>query len=272
MAAVDTRRRGAPVEPSQPEVPPQQRRRSRAARFAWLVIAVVGLVLVLVPNVIAGHGPTGAPSSMPSPSAGLASVPVPRASVQDVTWTSVAGLRVPTSAVAGPTCGPQPRVACFGHTTRGGAFAAVNLLVRTFPFVGSGIFAPTIDSQVVGQHRAALLRLTTDAYTQAAAASGTADGAPLPVEQGDAVAGYRLVTSAAAGGPSDELTVGVLLRQVEDGGGPSFTEFEVQLVWRDGDWRLVAPPWGDWRNAARPVMSPDPDAYTSYDAAAGETR
>ena len=48
-----------------------------------------------------------------------------------------------------------------------------------------------------------------------------------------------------------------------------FTEYAVDLVWLSGDWRLVAPAWGDWRTTARALTRPDPAAYPSYDALGG---
>ena len=44
-----------------------------------------------------------------------------------------------------------------------------------------------------------------------------------------------------------------------------FTEYVLDLTWVDGDWRLTAPDWGDWRSVATIVERPDPAAYASYD-------
>jgi hypothetical protein len=39
----------------------------------------------------------------------------------------------------------------------------------------------------------------------------------------------------------------------------------IEVLWRHGDWRLVAPPGGDWANSATPLSS-----LTGYTAFPGE--
>jgi hypothetical protein len=162
-------------------------------------------------------------------------------------------------------------VSCFDHSRTGAAFAAVHLLVRTFPFAGSSVFDPTISQQVTGPDAAILLRLTQQAYQELVPAAGIADGAPIRSE-GGWIAGYQVddtpaTSSAAKRQPDDAHTVRVLIRQVGEGGIEGFTEYAVRLVWLNGDWHLVAPDWGDWRAAARAMSAADPSGYRSYDAA-----
>ena len=258
MAATLTERQ--PVEESTGR-PRQSRRR---ARFTLTVVLIVGL-LGWGGVSVTSHGSKSSDvpmaPNMPSRTAPL----LP----DDVTWAVVAGMSLPVSQVDGPRCLTTTGAACFSRSTRGAAFAAVNLVVRCFPFVGPAIYERTIAGQVVGAHRSALLRLTRKAYADAAAASGAADGAPLDVPASDAVAGYHVVNVDDPGSPS-RVEVALLVRQTDDGGSPSFTQFLVHLIWVDGDWRLEAPDWGDWRNVASPA-APAANAFTPYDIG-GEPR
>ena len=240
---------------------------------------LTGAVLVLVVVSIgwwAGHrdaSPTN-PASGPAPAAPTvppsAGHPLPTrrsaASAPDLVWSSLSGLELPVSRAAGPRCLSDGRAGCFTHDDRGAAVAAVHLMVRTFPFAGVAVFGPTIDEQVIGEHRSELARLTRTAYDEAAPAAGVRGGAAIPVSGGNAVAGYQLDGAAS---DSDARTVRVLIRERQDGGAIAFTEFTVHLNWVGGDWRLVAPSWGDWRQAARTVTSPDPARYHPYDTGAG---
>jgi hypothetical protein len=36
----------------------------------------------------------------------------------------------------------------------------------------------------------------------------------------------------------------------------------IEVLWRDGDWRVVAPPGGDWANSATTV--PSLTGYTTF--------
>jgi hypothetical protein len=235
-----------------------------------MVLAVVGI------GWLVGHrdGTPPRPTSRPAPivtavQSPVAVTPAPGGATTpapDVTWSELAGLDLPVSRTAGPRCQTDGRAACFEHDDRGAAFAAVHLMVQTFPFTGPSVFGPTIDEQVIGEHRSALARLTRDAYDEAAAAAGVQDGAAIPVQGRDVVAGYRL---DGATPDADARTVWVLIRERQDGGAIAFTEFMVRLVWAGGDWRLVAPAWGDWRGGARTVAAPDPVRYRPYDAGTG---
>jgi hypothetical protein len=184
----------------------------------------------------------------------------PKAAQDDqVTWVDLDGMTLPVSSTAGPRRLDAGRASGFAHTERGAAFAAANLLARTFPFVGPAVFEPTIAQQVVGPDAAALARQTSQTYRLAAAANGVRDGMPTGTS-GDWIVGYAVDRP----GTPDDTTIRVLVRG-DDTNGPLFGEFRVRLVWRDGDWRLVAPAWGDWRSTVTRLSSPDPSGYRSYD-------
>ena len=244
--------------------------RGRGRRSRWLLVALV-LATVLGWVVVGGDGRLGSTSS-PSPAAAAppgASAGAAAAPGTDVSWVPTVGMPLPVSLADGPHCMTRTTTGCFARNVRGAAFAAAHLLVRTFPFAGPGSFEPTIRDHVVGEHRSTLLRLTRQAYADASTAAGVDSGAPLPVPAADAIAGYRVSspTNPPSGGP-DAVQVGLLVRQTEDGGAPSFTEFVVTMRWVGEDWRLEAPAWGDWRSVAHAVTSPGGD-FRPYDADGG---
>jgi hypothetical protein len=180
-----------------------------------------------------------------------------------VTHHDLAGLLLPISSAAGPHDLRDGRASGFARTDQGAAFAAVHLLVRTFPFVGSAVFEPTIAEQVLGPDAPALARLTSEAYEPAARAAKVQGGAALGSE-GGWVAGYRLDPPDPPSSLNTQ-SVAVLLRQSDGPDGAGFVEYRVRLVWQDGDWRLLAPAWGDWRTAAHAMTTADRARYRSYD-------
>lgn len=237
------------------------RRRPRRA----VVVAAAALLLVLAAVLVAQRSEDLDAMERAEPTPAAARPPVP-VLPSDVTWTALAGMQLPVSRSQGPRCVDDVTAACFSRTATGAAFAAVHLLVRTFPFVGSDVFEPTIARQVVGPHQVTLSRLTEESYRPAAQAAGVVDGGPLESSSSDAVVAYRTPDAERREVESGTARIGVLVRQVDDGGAPTFTEFLVELRWVAGDWRLIAPAWGDWRSAARAVPAPDPDVYRPFDS------
>lgn len=244
------------VAPSTDDAPPTRRPR-RAVAVALVVSAAVALGWLLTDE---GAPTPGAGTDRPAPT-------IP-AAPSDVTWRDFAGIALPISATDGPKCTDGGRAACFTRTDAGAALAAVHLLVRTFPFAGADVFGPTIRDQVVGPDADAFARLTAEAYAGVAAAAGLEDGAPVPSE-GGWVAGYRLDPQRSNASAAADRTVRVLIRHEDADGGTGFTEYAVRLQWRDGDWALVAPAWGDWRSSARALGDADRSRYASYDTVGG---
>jgi hypothetical protein len=222
---------------------------------------LAGLVLVMIAAgwLLASRSSsaeqTPGPATVPTTAASIVTAPRPG---RDVSWRVFAGMDLPVSATAGPYCLTETRASCFAHTSNGAAMAAAQILVRTFPFAGSATFEPTIAEQVTGPGAPALARLTQQSYDQAAPAAGIHDGAPIRSTDGW-IAGYHLNNTSNP----DAATVDVLI--VGSGEGLGFTVYTVHLTWQNGDWRLVAPDWGDWRSNAHPVANPHPAEYRSYD-------
>lgn len=176
-----------------------------------------------------------------------------------ISWHDLAGIDLPVSTTAGPHCLTPTRATCFAHTEQGAAFAAAHLLVRTFAFTSPNVFGPTITEQVVGADQPGMAQQTQALYAASAIDTGTKNNHPIRTT-GTWLVGYRTTSSTE---------VQVLVRQDTVGdpdgdGTPRFTDFTVNLVWQQNDWRLIAPPWGDWARAAHEISNPTSQDWTPY--------
>ena len=133
---------------------------------------------------------------------------------------------------------------------QGALLAAINIGVRTAAQWGSAIFAPTITRQVTGPNTTALLHAEETAYTQLRAANHVRRGQPAR-QASAAEDGYRFAAWSPATGTVDILTVGPTVS-----GATVLAATRIQVIWQRGDWRVVAPPGGNWANAATAISSP----------------
>ena len=172
---------------------------------------------------------------------------------EDVTWVRVAGVALPTSATAGPREQRAGLAAGFAHTPAGALLAAVHLLVRSTPQVGSAVFGPTLDRQVVGKYAAALRTAVAADYHDLGGgqASGAAVGS-LPA----ALVGARLVSYTDIAAVLDLLTA-----VIDATGTMRFAATTVALAWTGRDWALLAPPHGRWDSVVRAVPATEAAAY-----------
>jgi hypothetical protein len=178
------------------------------------------------------------------------------AAAQDLTWASFHGMQLPTSASAGPHHTRGGLVSGFADSPRGALLAAINIGVRTAAQWGTAIFRPTITRQVTGPDAVALLRAENSAYTQLRAAARVRPG--RPAGRGYAAeAGYRFVAWSPASATVDIVTAGPTAD-----GSTALASTRVQVLWQRGDWRVVAPPGGNWANAATAISSVT--GYTTF--------
>lgn len=169
---------------------------------------------------------------------------------QDLTWTSFHGMQLPASATAGPRDTPGGLASGFADTPQGALLAAINIGVRTAAQWGSAIFKPTIIHQVTGPDAAALLHAEETAYAQLRAATHVR--AAQPAGQGYAAEdGYRFLAWSPAAATVDIATVGPTAS-----GATALASTRIQVLWERGDWRVVAPPGGNWASAATAISSP----------------
>ena len=127
--------------------------------------------------------------------------------------------------------------------------AALNIAVRANAQWGPDVFVPTIEDQVTGPDAAALLASCQADYGQASQAAHITGGQLL---------GNVYVTEEAfrwVGWSPAEATVDLVSAGPGSQGGTIRASTRVEVVWQGGDWRVVAPPGGDWGNAATQLTS-----------------
>ncbi len=162
-----------------------------------------------------------------------------------LTWTSFHGIELPGSAAAGPRDKANGLAAGFADTRDGALLAAINIAVRTAPQWGPGIFRPTIARQVTGPGTAALLRADTWTFTSLRAGPGRYPDQPNVVEQA-----YRFLRYSPRA-----ATIEVVTSAPSASGSPALAMTTLRVLWLHRDWRLVAPPAGDWAKAATAISS-----------------
>ena len=166
-----------------------------------------------------------------------------------MSWADFHGIELPLSAHDGPRDTGGGLAWGFTDTPRGALLAAINIGVRTAALWGPGIYTPTITRQVTGPDATALLNADTSGYHSLRAAAHVPAG--QPAGRGYAVeAGFRFV----AWSPAD-ATVDIVTEGPGSGGASVLAVTRVEVLWQRGDWRVVAPPGGDWANSAASVSS-----------------
>ena len=236
----------------------------RRRRFAVAVIALLIAAAMLLHGHAQPHqikpAPTPTtkatrPHAARQPPAQHASTSL-AAAAQNLTWVSFHGMQLPASASAGPRRTRGGLASGFADTPQGALLAAMNIGVRTAAQWGTAIFKPTITRQVTGPDTAALLQAETTAYAQLRAAAKVRPG--QPAGQGYAAeTGYRFVTWSPAAATVDVVTAGPSAT-----GTTVLASTRIEVLWLDGDWRVVAPPGGNWANASTAITSPS--GYTLF--------
>ena len=164
-------------------------------------------------------------------------------------WADFHGIALPASPQDGPRDTRGGLASGFTDTPSGALLAAVNIAVRAAAQWGPAVYAPTITRQVTGPDQAALLHNQAAAYGQLQASARVRPG--QPAGRGYAVvAAYRLAAYAPAGATVDVVTAGP-----GSDGTTVLAATRIEVIWRRGDWRVVAPPGGDWANAATAISS-----------------
>ena len=165
---------------------------------------------------------------------------------QGLSWTSFHGIELPVSASDGPHHARGGLASGFTDTPRGALLAAVNIAVRTAAEWGPAIFRPTIASQVTGPNAPALLQADIRSYAQARRTpAGQPSGPSAAAEEA-----YRFLAYAPAAATVDLVTSGPATD-----GSPVLVATQLRVIWRHGDWRLIAPPAGNWARASAQISS-----------------
>ena len=230
----------------------------RLGLISAVLAVAIGVVLVIVSS--AHRAPrSAAPVTVPAPptasgSAGpsaVASAPTRRVVLpRDMTWSKVVGLAVPVSATAGPAHTSGGLALGFAHSPAGCVLAAINILVRSSPRTGPSVFIATIRDQFYGADRQALSDQTSTDYADARNSQHVAYGQPLAPAAFVTVPAFSLDFY-----DGNTATVRVLMQLPDPTGDPVYEVTLEQLSYQDGDWRVMAPPDGDWA-ALRSVVAP----------------
>ena len=235
--------------------------RARDARRLILPAAAVAAILLGtgMAFVLTGHPPAArnpaATATAPASPAGAAGSgsqgrpQVPRVSLASVRWSGFYGVELPVSAQAGPSGTSGGIATGFAHSPLGALLAAVNIGVRANAQWGPRIFTAVIRGQVTGPDAAALLASCQAAYDQAAQSGGVTGGQPLGTVHVTEQA-FRWITYTPAAAILDLVSAGP-----GDGGATVRASVQMEVVWDGGDWKVVAPPGGDWGNSAAGLSS-----------------
>jgi hypothetical protein len=165
-------------------------------------------------------------------------------------------VELPSSPAAGPHDASKGRASGFADTPLGALLAALNIGVRANAQWGPAIFGPTIRDQVTGADAHVLLASCEAAYQQASQKEHLTGGQPL----GNAYVteqAFRWIGYTPTGATLDLVSAG------PDGQGETVrAATRLEVAWVGGDWRVIAPPGGDWGNSAHQLFSLD--GYTTF--------
>lgn len=213
-------------------------------RPGFIASAVLVLIVVIAGVVVAiasrddDRSTTGTPppaTLAPSDAAPPQDLPtaVPTTAPAGVRWELVGSLPVPVSTTAGPSRVNGTTASGFTHTPDGALIAAAQVLMRSS--LGEEYWEPTIKGQFVpSEDRDRLLAQMSSV--------DTSDVDPGSLSQ---IAGYQYQSYTP-----DTAVIGLVLR-APSAGSPQYHILSLTLLWRDGDWRMQAPPGGSWISVNR---------------------
>ena len=222
------------------------------AAAAVAILLGTGLAFALTGRPPASRTPAATATASPAGAAGPGSQDqpqVPRVSLASVRWSGFYGVELPVSAQAGPYDTSGGTAAGFAHSPLGALLAAVNIGVRANAQWGPRIFTAVIRGQVTGPDAAALLAGCQAAYDQAAQSGQITGGQPLGTVDVTEQA-FRWITYTPAAAILDLVSAGPGAN-----GATVRASVQMDVVWDGGDWKVVAPPGGDWGNSAAELSS-----------------
>lgn len=256
--------------------------RRAGGRTLVIIIAVVALILTVV--VLAGHRSAGSPSGAgrpaAEPSSNVADNPAPDVSAAagglattaasgagaitvvlpaDLAFSNVAGIQVPGSPTSGPRHTSGGLASGFTHDQAGAVLAAINIAFRSSPSTGPSVFLETIRDQVVGSAQQAFSVAASADYAAARGQEGIAYGQPLRPAAFVTIVGFRLDTYTGNG-----ATISILERAPDSQGQPMYVAVLVEVSWVDGDWRMQAPPNGEWLSQFGVVAASGVSTYQQF--------
>jgi hypothetical protein len=178
----------------------------------------------------------------------------------DLAWHQIAGVSLPSSALAGPNDTAGGLARGFAHTKAGAVLAAVHLVVRVAPQVGPAIFEPTLRAQVAGPAATALHDQVVQQYQQLCALAKVAYGPPIGTLPAH-LRGYRIELYT-----DSTVTIRVMTETTRGGTEVLYAATVIQLTWTGNDWALVAPDGGTWDRSMTAVPPHNIGNYHPFDA------
>jgi hypothetical protein len=152
-----------------------------------------------------------------------------------VRWELFGQVALPYSDTVGPTRVSKTTASGFARTPTGALIAAAHIVVRAGSSAGKASWQPTVMEQMTpGKNRDALL-------------AGLDLQSPMPGEPGELaqLIGFKFVAYTP-----DSSIIGLAWRA-----GPGvFVVSTVTLHWQNDDWRMDAPPNGNWQNLSQRAM------------------
>jgi hypothetical protein len=226
-------------------------KRRAVLAFTAAAIVIAGIVIAFSGHSGRAHGGTvrqaaESQSEAPGPSAPM----VPTVDLSGLTWVNFHGYSLPVAAQAGPHDTAGGVAAGYSDTPLGALLAAVNIGARTSWQLGPEIFQPAIQDQVTGPYQAQMLSSDLDTYS--------ANAAQIP----DIRAYASIVAYQWVGYTPADATVDLVAEGPGDNGTTVYVATQMETEWVNGDWRVVAPPGGDWGNSA--VQIPSLNGYLTF--------
>jgi hypothetical protein len=228
-----------------------------AAVLAALGTASYVLLTSRLPDSICVTAKSAAPAparAVSKPAAPQEAPSVPDVNLAGLDWSAYRGYELPVSLQAGPRETAGGLATGYADSPLGALLAAVNIAARTSWQFGPQVFQPTISAQVTGQFAGQMLSSDQLAYTQQAQAQGT----QVPARQ---------VAYSYEGYTPSDATVDIVTGATDSDGAPVYVVTQIQAEWLDGDWKIIAPPGGDWANSATQVTSTA--GYTTFPGQGG---
>lgn len=160
-----------------------------------------------------------------------------------VEWKPDGGVPLPESAQAGPRDTAGGLASGYADTPLGALIAGMDITARTSWQFGPNVFGPTVANQVTGKFAGQLLSSDQDAWDS---------GAPESTAATEGTREYAYIF--------DSYTPSAATLEIVSGvpGAATDADTQIQVVWEHGDWRVVAPPGGDWSNSAAQVSDTAP--------------
>jgi hypothetical protein len=227
-----------------------------AIRARRRLLPAIAIVVIVIGGGLAfglsarSSAPASAPASaVTGASSGGQDQQAPTVNLAGLRWSDFYGVELPVSVQAGPRETSGGVAAGFAHSPLGALLAAVNIGVRANAQWGPRILTTVIRRQVTGPDAAALLANCEAAYGQASQSRHVTDGQPLGTVD-VTEEGFRWVAYTPAAAILDLVSAGPGSQ-----GSTVRASTQVEAVWDGGDWKLVAPPGGDWGSAATGLSS-----------------